>query len=419
MSRRIGTVMHVEEWVAPERAGEATGRMVVNTHIHVPPNFSAFATVEDAVAFAGAQGVRAMGVSNFDDVRVYRRFAHAALAAGILPLFGVEFVTVLDGPMRDGARINDPANPGRMYLCGKGVDPFAAPTPIAARISHAVCTADRNRMASLVELMRICFGGAGLDTSLSAQNITEEVAERAEVPPDWVVLQERHVAMAFQEALFLRIPPDRRATFLERLYGGPATASVESAIAVQGEIRARLMKSGRPAFVTESPVSFEDAYRLILEMGGIPCYPTLADGADPICEWESPATALAARLLEHGIFAAELIPDRNLPSVVDEYVAAFGEAGIIVVAGTEHNTLRRLPAEPRCTDGTLPSPTALAAFWDGACIVAAHQHERAQGRAGYVDATGRLNPDFPDAASRRRWFRDQGAALMGAPEASA
>ncbi len=411
--------MHVEVRGVPERVEGPTGRMVVNTHVHVPPNFSAFATVEDAVDFAALEDVRALGVSNFHDVRVYRRFADAAAAAGILPLFGVEFVTVLRGPMRDGTRINDPVNPGRMYFCGKGVDPFAAPTPKAASVRESVRAADRSRMEAMVPLMQACFNAAGLETSLTAQNITDEVAERAEVPPDWVVLQERHVAMAFQEALFLRIPPDRRAALLERLYGTPATASVEDAVAVQGEMRARLLKAGRPAFVAESPVAFEDAYRLVLEMGGIPCYPTLADGATPICPWEAPADVLAARVRELRVYAAELIPERNQPSVVDEYVAAFEAAGIIVMAGTEHNTLERIPARPRCADGNPPSARARNAFWEGTCIVAAHQHLRAQGRPGYVDADGRLNPDFPDASARRRWFRDHGAALIGAGEASA
>ena len=393
-------------------------RAPVNTHVHVPPNFSAFGSVEEAVRFAAAEGIRALGASNFHDVHVYRRFARSAEMAGILPLFGVEFVTVLDGPMRDGTRINDPGNPGRMYLCGKGVDPFAEPSPAAAALATAVRTADQMRMAAMVPLLRACFNAAGLETALTAENIVEEVAERADVPPTWVVLQERHIAQAFQEALFLRIPPERRPMVLARVFGGPASASVDDPVAVQAEIRARLMKAGRPAFVAESPVPFEDAYRLILEMNGIPCYPTLADGSDPLCPWEAPADALAARLLEHGIFAAELIPERNQPSVVDAYVAAFRAAGIIVMAGTEHNTQRRIPMEPRCADGAPPSEMASAAFWEGTCIVAAHQQQRALGRAGYVDGAGRLNPDFADATARRRWFRDQGAALIGTPVAA-
>jgi hypothetical protein len=218
--------------------------------------------------------------------------------------------------------------------------------------------------------------------------------------------------MAFQEALFLAVGPDRRQDVLSRAFGGPAAASTTHPIAVQDEIRSRLMKAGRPAFVPESPVSFDDVYQLILGSGGIPCYPTLADGASPVCPWEEPPDALARRVLDVGIHVAELIPNRNAPEVVDAYVAAFRRAGILVMAGTEHNTRQRIPLEPHCVDGSLPSPAARAAFWEATCVVAAHQQLRTSGRPGYVDGQGRLNPGFPDGESRIRWFAELGAELI-------
>jgi len=174
------------------------------------------------------------------------------------------------------------------------------------------------------------------------------------------------------------------------------------------------MKAGRPAFVPESPVSFDDAYQLILGSGGIPCYPTLADGASPVCPWEEPPDALARRVLDVGIHVAELIPNRNAPAVVDAYVAAFRRAGLLVMAGTEHNTRQRIPLEPRCADGSLPSAGARAAFWEATCVVAAHQHLRASGQPGFVDGRGELNPGFPDGLSRTRWFSELGADLIDA-----
>jgi hypothetical protein len=387
---------------------------VLNTHVHLPPNFSAFETAEDAVEIAAAEGIRVLGASNFHDQRIYGRFAEAAAAAGIVPLFGLEFISVIDS-LRDAAvKVNDPANPGRIYLCGKGVDPFAAPTATAARLMAQARAADTDRMRAMVPRLRACFAEAGLETALTEENIIEEVAERADVPRDWVVLQERHVAMAFQEALFLATAPERRHVLLARAFGKPVGASVDDPIAIQGEIRSRLMKAGRPAFVPESPVSFDDAYRLILEMDGIPCYPTLADGAAPVCPWEEPPDALAQRVLDRGINAAELIPNRNRPAIVDAYVAAFRDASVIVMAGTEHNTRERIPLVPRCVDGSLPSPTARAAFREATCVVAAHQHLRASGRPGYVDGQGRLNPGFPDGETRIRWFAELGAELIGA-----
>jgi len=386
---------------------------VLNTHVHLPPNFSAFETAEDAVQAAAAEGLTVLGASNFHDHGIYRRFADAAAAAGIVPLFGLEFISVIDSLREAAVKVNDPANPGRIYLCGKGVDPFAAPTATATRLLDRVRAADADRMSAMVPLVRARFAEADLEAPLTAESIAAEVAERAGVPSSWVVLQERHVAMAFQEALFAAAVPDRRAAILARAFGGPGGVPVDDPAAVQGEIRSRLMKAGRPAFVQEAAVSFGDAYRLILEMDGIPCYPTLADGASPICPWEEPPDALAQRVLERGIHAAELIPNRNRPEVVDAYVAAFREAGLIVMAGTEHNTRARIPLEPRCVDGSLPSPAARAAFREATAVVAAHQHLRASGRPGYVDGGGRLNPGFPDGETRIRWFAELGAGLIG------
>src|SRR5659263_142008 len=73
------------------RSGEA-GWPIVNTHIHLPPNFSAFDTPEDAVATAAREGVRVLGASNFHDLGVYARFASIDEQAGILPVFGMELI---------------------------------------------------------------------------------------------------------------------------------------------------------------------------------------------------------------------------------------------------------------------------------------------------------------------------------------
>ena len=114
---------------------------------------------------------------------------------------------------------------------------------------------------------------------------------------------------------------------------------------------------------------------------------------------------------------AELIPERNDRAVVDAYVSAFRDAGIVVMAGTEHNTQQRIPIAPRCRDGLPPSGMARSLFWEGTCVVAAHQHERANGRPGFVDRDGRPAAGFPDTESRIRWFRELGASLITNGEA--
>lgn len=391
---------------------------VVNSHVHLPPNASAFATPEAAAEAAAAEGVRVLGASNFHDLRVYRRFAVAAEGRGLAPLFGLEVIG-LDEELREaGIRVNDPANAGRVYVCGKGIDPFHAPGDAGRAIAAAARAADEARAREMMSRLRNHLSEAGLEMDLDEAALAAEVAGRAGVPADWVVLQERHIATAAQEALFREVAPAARGALLARAYGAPPAAPVEDAVAVQAELRSRLLKAGRPGFVPEAAVPLADARRLVLEHGGIPCHPTLADGASPVCPWEAPPDRLAERLAAGGIPAAELIPNRNDPGTVEAYAAAFRARGLIVMAGTEHNTPEPIPLAPRCRDGSRPSPRTRALFREGTMVALAHQHQRAAGGTGFVDAAGRPAGGFPDHEARIRWFRELGEELVRAGAAA-
>jgi hypothetical protein len=403
--------------IGERRSGDLnarSGRRTVNTHVHLPPNFSAFDSAEQAVSMAADEGLAALGTSNYHDFRVYRRFAEAAADAGVTALFGVE-ILALDTPLQTaGTLVNDPSNPGRVYLCGKALSRFDPPSDSAARLMAAMRAASDERMRQMTALVGARFAQAGLDGGWTDARVAASVAERCDVPVAWISLQERHVARAFQELLFREVPPENRVAVLSRLLGVPAGVRPTDATAIQEAIRSNLMKAGKPAFVSEAAVSLEDGYRLILELGGIPCYPILADGATPICPFEDPPEALVERLLARGIFFAELIPGRNQPRVVDRYVVALRRAGIPVVAGTEHNTQRMIPVAPTAIGGASLSDMASEAFWEGTCILAAHQELAASGRAGYVDREGRLSGGFTDGEARIKWFRDKGAELIAA-----
>ena len=394
------------------REAAGTAIPLVNTHVHFPPNFSAFTTVADAVGTAAAEGARAVGISNFFDQQVYAAFRNQADAAGIVALYGLEFITLDDELAAAGIRVNDPANPGRMYLCGKGIAPFKQKSPTAERISTEIRRGNDERATAIIAKLADWFLTCGLDTGLTAEVIAHEVAYAADVPVAWVSLQERHIAMAFQRALFT-LSAAERADMLERAYGSAAGVDIDDAGALQGELRSRLIKIGTPGYVQEVPLGFADAYRYVLEMDGIPTYPTLADGVSPVCPFEEPADNLAAQLVARGIHAAELIPIRNTSACVDAYVQAFTGAGIIVMGGTEHNTPDRIPIEVTCTDGPV-SDYARRAFWEATCVVAAHQHLVANGEPGYVDVSGARTGDDPDA--RRAELVAIGATLITTEE---
>jgi mannitol-1-phosphate 5-dehydrogenase len=409
---RVGRKCRSDEGDRSDGHVGGAGLTSVNTHVHLPPNFSAFDTPEQAVRLAAAEGVWVLGSSNYYDFRPYRRFAAAAAGAGVMPLFGLEINTFASDLV--GMRINDPSNPGRFNLCGKGLTRFDPPLDSAARRMAAIRGASDERMRSMTARLSEWFARAGLGGAPTHSQIVATVAERCGVPADWVSLQERHVAQAFQELLFSAVPTDERVAALGRLLPGFVHVDTSDEVAVQETIRSSLMKFGMPAFVPEVPVSFDDGYQLILELGGIPCYPIFADAASPISDFEDPPEALARRLLDRAIYCAELFPVRNKPEVVDRYVEVLRGAGIVVMAGTDHNTKRMIPLALTVLGSAPLSQQARAAFWEATCIVAAHQELSAAGRPGYVDDAGRLAAGFDDCEARISWFAGAGAEVIAA-----
>jgi len=401
--KNIATVDQMRQAVAaglkPER------RLKTNSHIHLPPNFSAFETVEQAVTLADEQDVRVLGVSNYYDYRVYDTFAELAGRKNIFPVFGLEIISLVDKYVKDGLRINDPGNPGRMYICGKGITGFASPSLRAAELLGTIRSRDEKRMAEMTAKVNAIFTAAGVAVNISDADVIDMVVKRHKCPKESVTLQERHVAMAFQQKFFDVVKPAGRAAALSKIFNCQYAGKTDNDVAVQGDIRSYLMKAGKPAFVTETFLKFEEAYELILELGGIPCYPTLIDGAKTLCDYERTPEELVAHLKENNIHMAELIPIRNKTDMLGRYVRAMRKADIAVVGGTEHNTLDLLPLEPQCVGGVEVEDDVREIFFEGMCVAAAHQYQRLNGLAGFVNSQGNRNADI-------KVFADAGAALI-------
>lgn len=387
-----------------------------NAHLHLPPNFSAFDTVAQAVELAAEQGVRVVGANNYYDYHVYGEFARLCNANGIYPLFGIEIIALLDDLVKAGIKINDPGNPGKMYVCGKGITQFEEMTPEATELLATIRHNDSTRMEAITEKLADVFAAAGLETGLNAEAVKQQIVARHGSPLETVYLQERHIAQAFQEAIFAQLPLEVRGAFLEKLFGTPSKAKSDDTAALQNEIRSHLMKAGKPAFVPETFVGFDHAYRLVLALGGIPCYPVLIDGANPLCGYEADVDALIAATHDRRIFCNEFIPIRNTPEILTRYVLALRRAGFVVTAGTEHNTRDLIPIAPTCLDGE-PIPDEVdAIFREGACVVAAHQYLTQNGKPGFVDSNGNPNPDYPDSESRIAAFAKLGAELISSEQ---
>ncbi len=90
LKKQLGTVPQITA-LAQKNYAPPT-RPKINAHIHLPPNFSAFKTVRQAVELAAKQGIGLLGVSNYYDYDVYADFIEQTSRHRIFPLFGVEII---------------------------------------------------------------------------------------------------------------------------------------------------------------------------------------------------------------------------------------------------------------------------------------------------------------------------------------
>ncbi len=406
--KNVASVSDIEALAA--RKHQPCQPPAVNSHIHLPPNFSAFDTVRQAADLAAAQQVRIVGLSNYYDYSVYEDFGRLAVGHKIFPLFGLEIISMQQDLLDSGVRVNDPANPGKTYICGKGITRFGAMTSRASQLVETIRSNDQRRMAAMTQKLAEVFRQHGIDTGLDDRAIVARVAKRHACDPNTVYLQERHLAQAFQEVAFERVDAAVRRQKLEAILG--ALKNPDDAVGVQGQIRSSLMKAGKSCFVGESYLSLPQAKELICQLGGIVCYPVLADGANPICEYETPVDKLITVLQSEHIRMVEVIPIRNKPEVLRQYVSAFRQAGIVVVAGTEHNTLDVIALEPTCLNGIPVLPDLKAVFLEGAYVVAAHQYLTLNGLDGFADKYGRINSRYGDVQRCIAGFADIGRAVV-------
>jgi len=380
--RQIGSVEEIEK--AAQSCGGWEAVPAFNTHIHLPPNFSAFETVQEAVEQAAAEGLKVLGAGNYYDFTVYESFAEGCRRRGIFPLFNTEIITLDEPHLHQGIRINDPGNPGKMYLCGKGISRWSALNPRGRELLAVIRRNDAERMRQMIDKLSEHFRRCGLPIELDDRAVIQRVVRRHRCEPSTVTLQERHAAQAFQEVLFEKVPPAERIGRLTALFGTAPKSAPQDAVGIQNEIRSHLMKAGKPCFVPETFLSPAQAEELIGHLGGIVCYPVLADGASPICEFEASPEELAKTLLQRGYWMAEFISLRNSPEVLVRYVRTLRQAGIAVTVGTEHNTLEKPPLEPACLKGVPLPEEVKTIFWEGTCVLAAHQFLLAHGKEGFA-----------------------------------
>lgn len=344
----------------------------VNAHLHTPYSFSAFTDVEQALDMAASEGVGVVGINDFYSLDGYKEWREGCVARHLYPLFNIEFISLNSEDQTAGLRVNDPSNPGRTYLSGKGL---AFPVILSGREARMLADVVAESNA---QVERMC---AKLNDHL------DKVKAGFRIGFDDVVkdltrgsVRERHLAKALRMAIDSAYFGDTaRREVYEVVFGGvPMKSDLADQAAVENEIRSRLLKSGGAAFVPEDPKAFlpmETVCSIIKAAGGIPTYPFLADNAaGEFTDFEGDLQKAADTLKKRGIRSAEFITTRNTTAVLEEYSDFLQDEGFTVTFGSEHNTPVLEPVKLRTRDHSEGLSEKLRRTnWRGACAVAAHQ----------------------------------------------
>jgi len=366
----------------------------VNNHLHTPHSFSAFCCVEEVIKQSVEEGVKVVGVNDFFTCDAYDAWSYQTIKNNLFPLFNIEFIGLDLEKKEKGLRVNDPANPGRTYLCGKSLSyPITSPKEDIEKI---VSIKERNneQVRQMMEKVNDLLADKGYKFALDFSEIKVNFAKDQ--------VRERHLARAIRDLAEKQFySPEAQLGFYKELFGGQELKSdIRNEAAVENEIRSRLLKAGGPAFVEEDPSTFLDTatiHDIIIRAGGVPTYPFLADDVNGnYTDFEGDLNAAMEDLKKRGFYSVEFIPTRNNLDLLKKYVLELADQGFVITFGTEHNSPGKQPIEVFARDHTPLDEDLLRINYEGACILAAHQYLFATEGKGILNDDGVYMEDKKD-----------------------
>ena len=343
----------------------------VNAHLHTPYSFSAFSSIAQALDLAQKEGVKVVGINDFYSMDGYREWREECGKRRLFPLLGIEFISLNAEDQAAGLRVNDPNNPGRTYISGKGL---ASPVILKgeeARQLEAVKAESNAQVERMCAKLNDHLAAVGAGFTISFEEVRDKLTRGS--------IRERHLATAVRMAVDAASCCEVcKLDLYKRIFSGAMPkANPADKAAMENEIRSRLLKAGGAAFVPEDPKAFlpmETVQRIIEAAGGIPTYPFLGDDAKGcFTDFEADLEKAAATLKKRGFRSVEFITTRNTTAVLERYASYLEDEGFIVSFGSEHNTPALEPIRLRTRDADCLSEKLRQINWRGACAIAAHQ----------------------------------------------
>ncbi len=354
----------------------------INGHIHTPHSFSAFSSIEQAFQLAKAESVSVLGINDFYTTDGYDEFAELAQKHKIFPLFNIEFMALQNDLQEAGIRVNDPNNPGRTYFSGKGLRQPAEMSEKSLKKIKELQEESNRQTYQMVGKLNEFLVENEIDIQFDSAKLHKNLAKN--------LFRERHIAQAVRIAVFEKEETEAgRKLLFQKIFSGKAVKSpIDNVASLENEIRGNLLKAGGAAFVPEDPKAFlslEEVIELIIDAGGIPCYPVLLDfGNGNFTDFEEDKVALLKTLKSKNVFNIELIPGRNNFNILKDFVQYFNQNGFVITFGSEHNTPQLDLLKLSCGGGVDLDDELKQINYEGTAVIAAHQYLIANGKEGYL-----------------------------------
>ena len=309
----------------------------INLHIHTNESFSVFRSVTEAVWHAYSGSIEYFGINDHYTTAGYDEFGKACDIAGIKAGFGMEIKTMDEEAYRKGIRVNDPENPGRVYLIAKGITRPLKKESKASVTLNSMQAAIRERNTKIADNLKRYAAEKGYQIEFGYEDA------KALTPHGNA--SERHVIQAYCEKIDLLKDNDaERKEIYEDIVGSEITdEDFQDVSELQSLVRSSLIRSGKPCFVAEDRAAFssvEEVIDIFREFGAVPTYSVMAE---PITPEEKDIEALLKKVKGRGLFAFDFLEFRTGEKRAKEVIDIATNYGFPVFIGTEHNMKKMLP----------------------------------------------------------------------------
>jgi sugar phosphate isomerase/epimerase len=376
----------------------------INLHIHTNESFSYFSSPSEAVWNAFLEDVFYFGINDHYSIDGHAEFRAACRIAGLRDFYSIEAIA-LDAETREkGRRFNDPNNPGRIYIIGKGVVRDLVKGSREEGIFDGMKDAIRKRNVAIVEKMNAHCREKGIELGLGYEDA------RGLTPHGNTT--ERHVVQAFCEKIARLVPdPAQRLSVHSRLLGVKIDEStMNDSAELHTAVRAHLVKSGKPCYVEENERAFtsiQNLVRVFRQYGTVPTYGVMGN---PITEEEEDLEALMEKVTKLGMYGLDLFEFRTRLERAAEIIDAGRSYGLPVYIGTEHNTKTAAPL----TGEIGRDPRLYPYLRQSAEFARGHQLLEQLCDFGYLDREGR--PRFANLGEGFGFYSEAGKTGLGEGE---